>query len=109
VLTETEAADGAPDADAVTKAPVTASKAGNNPHPAQSADMSAARAADELPASQSAPKTMSEPESATALAEFEVACDHWLLNERDQDKASTHVTSMFEKLRNSRGSPGQAA
>jgi hypothetical protein len=31
------------------------------------------------------------------------------LNERDQDKASTHLNSMFEKLRNSRGSPGQAA
>jgi hypothetical protein len=31
------------------------------------------------------------------------------LNERDRDKASTHVNSMFEKLRNSRGSPGQAA
>jgi hypothetical protein len=36
---------------------------------------------------------MSVPESATALAEFKVAFDHWLplLNERDQDKASTHV------------------
>jgi ParB-like nuclease domain len=55
--------------------------------------------------------TMSEPESVTALAEFKVACDHWLplLNECDQGKASTHVNSMFEKLRNSRGSPGQAA
>jgi hypothetical protein len=40
---------------------------------------------------------MSEPESATALAELKVACDRWLLNECDQDKASTHVTSMFEK------------
>ena len=50
------------------------------------------------------------PESATALAEFKVACDHWLplLNERDQDKASTHVNSMFEKLKNSRRSPGEA-
>jgi ParB-like chromosome segregation protein Spo0J len=55
--------------------------------------------------------TMSEPESATALAEFKVACDHWLplLNERDQDQASTHANSMFEQLRNSRGSPGEAA
>ena len=90
-------------------APVTASKAGNNPHPAQNAtDM--AHAADEAKdesASKSEPKTMSEPESANALAEFKVACDHWLplLNERDQDKASTHVNSMFEKLKNSRSSP----
>ena len=46
--------------------------------------------------------TMSQPESATALAEFKVACDHWLplLNERDQDQASTHANSMFEQLRN---------
>jgi hypothetical protein len=46
-----------------------------------------------------------------ALAQFKVACEFWLpqLNERDQDKASTHVNSMFEKLRNSRGSPGKAA
>jgi hypothetical protein len=50
-------------------------------------------------------------DSVEALAEFKVACDLWLpqLNERDRDKASTHVNSMFEKLRNSRGSPGQAA
>jgi hypothetical protein len=75
--------------------------------------MSAAHAADEAKDEsaskpKSAPKTMSEPESATALVEFKVACDHWLplLNERDQDQASTHANSMFEKLKNSRSSPG---
>jgi hypothetical protein len=54
---------------------------------------------------------MDRRDSVEALAEFKVACDLWLpqLNERDRDKASTHVNSMFEKLRNSRGSPGQAA
>jgi hypothetical protein len=104
-----------PTSEAVTKASVTASKAGSNPHPARNAaDM--AHAADEAKDEsaskpKSAPKTMSEPESATALAEFKVACDHWLplLNERDQDKASTHVNSMFEKLKNSRSSPEEAA
>jgi hypothetical protein len=78
--------------------------------------MSAAHAADEAKDEsaskpKSAPETMSEPESATALVEFKVACDHWLplLNERDQDQASTHANSMFEKLKNSRSSPGEAA
>jgi len=38
-------------------------------------------------------------DSVEALAEFKAACDLWLpqLNERDRDKASTHVNSMFEK------------
>jgi len=34
-----------------------------------------------------------------ALAEFRLACDPWLpqLNECDQNKASTHVNSLFER------------
>jgi hypothetical protein len=61
-----------------------------------------------------APATKPKPapsKSSKALAQFKVACDHWLplLNERDQDQASTHANSMFEKLKNSRGSPGEAA
>jgi hypothetical protein len=64
--------------------------------------------------SDAAPATKPKPAPSTsskALAQFKVACDHWLplLNERDQDQASTHANSMFEKLKNSRSSPGEAA
>jgi hypothetical protein len=84
---------------------------GNN-DPAKSAtEPASAHAANE---SEAAPATKPKPaptKSDKALAEFKVACDHWLplLNERDQDQASTHANSMFEKLKNSRSSPGVAA
>ena len=66
-----------------------------------------AYAANETGAGPTAKPKPAPSKSSKALAQFKVACDHWLplLNERDQDQAS----SMFEKLRNSRGSPGQAA
>jgi hypothetical protein len=68
-------------------------------------------AANETDAGLTAKPKPAPSNSVEALAEFKVACDLWLpqLNERDQDQASTHANSMFEKLRNSRGSPGQAA
>jgi len=68
-------------------------------------------AANEIDAGLTAKPKPAPSNSVEALAEFKVACDLWLpqLNERDQDQASTHANSMFEKLRNSRGSPGQAA
>ena len=70
-----------------------------------------AHAANETDAGPTAKPKLAPSDSGEALAEFKAACDLWLpqLNERDRDKASTHVNSMFEKLRNSRGSPGQAA
>jgi hypothetical protein len=70
-----------------------------------------AHAANETDAGPTAKPKPAPSDSVAALAEFKVACDLWLpqLNERDQDRASTHVNSMFEKLRNGRGSPGQAA
>jgi pyruvate/2-oxoglutarate dehydrogenase complex dihydrolipoamide acyltransferase (E2) component len=87
-------------------------KGGNNTDNAKSATkMAAAHTANE---SDVAPATKPKPgpsKSSKALAQFKVACDRWLplLNERDQDQASTHVNSMFEKLKNSRSSPGEAA
>jgi hypothetical protein len=60
--------------------------------------------------SDAAPATKPKPapsESAQALAEFKVACDHWLpqLDGRDQAKASTYVNSKFEEMKTCRGSP----
>jgi type IV secretory pathway VirJ component len=68
-------------------------------------------AANETDAGPTAKPKPAPSNSVEALAQFKVACDHWLplLNERDQDQASTHANSMFEKLKNSRSSPGEAA
>src|ERR1700693_111551 len=84
---------------------------GNNDPAKSGTETASAHAANE---SESAPATKPKPtpsKSSKALAQFKVACDHWLplLNERDQDQASTHANSMFEQLRNSRGSPGESA
>jgi hypothetical protein len=84
---------------------------GNNDPAKSGTETASAHAANE---SEAAPATKPKPtpsKSSKALAQFKVACDHWLplLNERDQDQASTHANSMFEQLRNSRGSPGEAA
>jgi membrane peptidoglycan carboxypeptidase len=84
---------------------------GNNDPAKSGTEAASAHAANE---SEAAPATKPKPtpsKSSKALAQFKVACDHWLplLNERDQDQASTHANSMFEQLRNSRGSPGEAA
>jgi hypothetical protein len=84
---------------------------GNNDPAKSGTETASAHAANE---SEAAPATKPKPtpsKSSKALAQFKVACDHWLplLNERDQDQASTHANSMFEQLRNSRGSPGKAA
>ena len=84
---------------------------GNNDPAKSGTETASAHAANE---SEAAPATKPKPtpsKSSKALAQFKVACDHWLppLNERDQDQASTHANSMFEQLRNGRGSPGEAA
>jgi hypothetical protein len=80
---------------------------GNNDPAKSGTETASAHAANE---SEAAPATKPKPapsESAQALAEFKVACDHWLpqLDGCDQAKASTYVNSKFEEMRNSRGSP----